>query len=215
MNPGNFNLFKIVELWSEINTTMKQQKIVIAICLCFLSGSDLMAQLEFSGISKPASFSIINEGLPINKIPPVEFIRNYVEINIAEWQKKEEFEKSSDYRIRVTEQTRNQKVQIYTDEAVKAYKIEYAKTINWDVLKLSQYDADNETFLIKSDFIGDFAIPVPIAEAQSLKQNWNQVKFSETDFIILNNNLILSKINIFNPVNEKFYQYDSKKSTVP
>ncbi len=169
---------------------------------------------EISGLSKVSSFSIIKEGYPVNKILPVFFIKNYVEMNIAKWQKKGEFEKSNDYRIRVTEQSRNQKVQELTNEAVETYKTEYSKTIDWSIFKIDQYDADNETFLIKSEQFGDFVIQVPGTEAQSLKQNWNKVQFKNTDFIISNNDLIFSKTTIINSVNGKSYVYDSKKSTL-
>jgi hypothetical protein len=192
---------------------MKPQKILLTLSFSLFMLSLSLAQVEFYGISKPKSFVIIKDGTPINKIPPVGFIKNYVEKKIADWQKKGEFEKSSDYQIRVTEPARNQKVQEFTDEAVKTYKTEYAKTMDWNVLQLSQYDADNETFLIKSDQFGDFAIPIPISEAQALKQNWNSVQFKDIDFNISGNILTLTKITLINPANEKPYLYDSKKST--
>ncbi|HPV56226.1 MAG TPA: OmpH family outer membrane protein, partial [Tenuifilaceae bacterium] len=144
---------------------------------------------------------------------PNYFIKNYVEHGINEWQQKGEFEKITDYQKRVNEQTRKIKVQQLTDEALKSFKQEYSKGIDWKELTLTPYDSENETYLIVSPKVGQFAVSVPIAEAQMLKQNWASVKFENQDYYISNDSLTLAKVTIKNPVNGKSYTYDSKQAT--
>lgn len=144
---------------------------------------------------------------------PNYYIKNYVEHEINKWQQKGEFEKITDYQKRVNEQSRKIKVQQLTDEALKLFKQEYSKGIDWKELTLTPYDSENETYLVISPEIGRFAVSVPIAEAQMLKQNWASVKFENQDYYINNDSLILAKVTIKNPANGKSYTYDSKQAT--
>ncbi|MCX6287219.1 MAG: caspase family protein [Bacteroidetes bacterium] len=171
------------------------------------------AQSTFEGDSPPASFAIANDNVPVNKTPPAIYIKKYVEKNIIEWQKKGEFEKTSDYQNRVNEKARNAKAQELTNQAVDALKRDYAAGITWSELQLSQYDADHETYLIKSTQLGDFALPVSLVDAQSFKQGWNSMKFQNTDFYIKNNKLVLAKLTFSNPADGKNYVYDSQQPT--
>jgi hypothetical protein len=141
------------------------------------------------------------------------FVKKVVEKNVNEWQKKGEFEKTSEYQKRVNDKTRNIKIQQFTEEAIKQRKAEYAQKIQWNELQLSEYDADNETYLIKSAKLGDFAVPVSIADAPSFKQNWANMKFSNSDFTVNEEQFYLAKVTISNSTNDKSYQYDSKQAT--
>jgi len=140
------------------------------------------------------------------------FIKRYVEKEITEWQKKGEFEKTIDYQNRVTEATRNQMIQKYTDEAVNVYRKQFIARLNWNNLKLDKYDADNETYLIQSEQLGNFALPVPVSDAIQFKQNWGKMKFENPDFYVSNENMMLAKLDIVNPLGKK-YHYDSQQPT--
>jgi hypothetical protein len=181
--------------------------------MVLLFSNFICAQGVFIGDSKKSAFMIFGDNVPILTMPPSIYIKRYVEKNIAEWQKKGEFEKTLDYQRRVNEQSRNFKVQQLTDEALKQLKVEYAKAIHWNECILNQYDADNETYLIKSAQLGDFALPVPAAEAQSFKQKWSTFLFTNPDFYISNNKMVLAKLTISNPVTKKNYKYDSQQPT--
>ena len=160
---------------------------------------------SFYGNSKILSFNIITD---LN-----EYIKKYVEHNILIWQKKNEFEKTIDYQKRVNEQTRNLKIQQFTDDAVKKLKSWYLKSISWDLCQLSDYDADDETFLIKSLQLNDFAISVPAIDAKLFKEKWKSFIVTNTDFFINNNKLVLAKVTFKNPLSNKMYTYDSKQPT--
>jgi len=150
---------------------------------------------------------IINPDCSLN-----DEIKYYVENKVNEWQQKGEFEKTVDYRKRVNETTRKQKVQKLTDDAVIEMKKQYQSSINWNSLSLSPYDADNETYLIKSSELGNVAISVPVSDAQSFKQNFNSMKFKNPDFYIEKNKFVLAKVDIISP-SGRIYKYDSKQAT--
>lgn len=204
INSRCFNLFT--------QESMKAKIFTVIIILCLGISTEVFAQGEFYSDSPPALF-VIGNNLTINTTPPSVYIKQYVEKNIAEWQKKGEFEKTSDYQKRVNEQSRNQKVQLLAEEAIKQLKQDYSKTINWNNCQISQYDADNETYLLKSEELGDFAIQVPVSDAPSFKQNWEKMQCASTDFYVNDNGLKLTKVTFKNPSNGKLYTYDSKQST--
>lgn len=75
-------------------------------------------------------------------------------------------------------------------------------------IDLMPYDADHSTFLIHSDKFGDILLPVPLTEAKSFKENWNDVKRGIiAEFVPNGKDVALSKV-IFN-YNSKEYIYDS------
>jgi len=141
-----------------------------------------IAQGEYYGDSSPTSIYIANENLPLGKMPVQYFVKKYVEENIAIWQQKGEFEKTTDYQKRVNESTRQNMVQKFNDEALVKMKEQYANTIKWEAFFVSVYDADNETYLIQSPELGQFALPVPISDAPDFKKNWKLMKIENVDF---------------------------------
>jgi hypothetical protein len=149
--------------------------------------------------------------MPVSKIPVNVYVKKYVEEKIAVWQQKGEYEKTADYLKRVNEQTRNQEVQKLTDEAIAEMKKQYTASITWNGLSLSKYDVDNETYLIQSTDLGDFAIPVPVADAQSFKLNFGRMQFKNQDFYVNNNKLIFAKVDIVS-ASGKIYKYDNKQA---
>ena len=195
-------------------TYMKTFKpFILFIFLVKLANVALSQSTEFYGDSPPTSISIIPRNLPLSKIPVKVYVQRYVEEIINEWQKKGEFETIAAYQSRVNEKARNDKVQKLTNEALEELKKEYNKTINWQSLELGRYDADNQTFLIKSKQFGDFAISVPIAEGPAFRDGWHEVKMQKQDYYVLNDKLVLAKMD-FVTATGKRYTYDSKQATL-
>src|SRR3989339_84306 len=160
--------------------------------------------------SQPTSFIIANSNLPVNEIPVEVYVKNYVEKKINEWQLKGEFEKTTDYQKRVNEISRNQKIELFTKEAIASMKKEFNNSINWNSFTLSQYDADNETYLLESNDLGKIAIPVPVVDAQSFKNNWGKHKFSEQDYYINSNRIIIANENYSREVKVQYAANDGK-----
>ena len=139
-----------------------------------------------------ASNSYSNFGLIDNPSFTLErdyskYIKEYVEQNINTWQKKGEFEKTSDYIKRVTEETRKAKVLELTrevcDECLSKAKDKELR------MTLGEYDADNETFIVETK-IGNIVIPVPITDAPNFKKNWSKI-VSENSYDIVNGKIRL------------------------
>ena len=141
-----------------------------------------------------------------------EKIKYYVGMKIKFWQRKGEFEKTEDYKKRINDNTRNKMAEVFAQEALFELKKEETRKYKKCDFMLSEYDADNETFLIKSKH-GDIILPVQFDGAQVFKLNWNSVQVKNSDFILYRNSFVLSKLQFYNPVNNKSYTFDSKKSS--
>ena len=93
---------------------------------------------------------------------------------IKEWQKKKEYETTEQWRTRVTEETRLQKV----NEMIENLRTEYITrntptTFNGT---LGDYDADYGTFPLKIGDTQTLYISVPQADAPIFKEKWGKVK---------------------------------------
>lgn len=146
-----------------------------------------------------------------------EFIKPKVENDINTWQKKDEFESSEQWSQRVNEQTKRNKVEELTKKYIEEYKTglenysrQYNKIVNeyFDekiaqrrkdlaqyALKISSYDADNQSFLITGLPNADIILPVKRENAKSFKENWQEIqKTVEFCFIPDGNNVSLSEV---------------------
>lgn len=143
------------------------------------------------------------------------FAKSYVESRINAWQKKGEFEKTSDWQARVNETTRNRKIAELTREAEQLYIKEYASKTPLNYF-LGRYDADNEVYLITCmdmDFTNDdkeLLVPVPIAEAPAFKQNWESV-VKTPKYFIENDRLAVAEV-AFTVPGGKTYRYSNAAS---
>lgn len=135
-------------------------------------------------------------------------IEDYVNFKIAQWQKKGKFEKTEDYKNRVTE----------TNRALKAKELmqSYMNKLGSDEFNFSNstnmYDADNEVFKIV--FMNDKTIylNVPLSEAPSFDQNFESLKYENATFTLSKNKPELMHVEIVNPANNKTYVYDSQEA---
>lgn len=136
-------------------------------------------------------------------------IKYYVENQINQWQKKGKFEKTTDYQVRVNEQTRKQQI----DYLIQSY-IDSVGMKKIDLTNLSNdYDADNEIFKIKTENLGPIYVPVPINEARSFDENFTMLQYEKAKFTLYNDNFEMLHLEIVNPANKKRYTYDSKNVT--
>lgn len=137
------------------------------------------------------------------------FAKNYVEAKVAVWQKKDEFEKTSDYQKRVNETTRNAKIKEYTEEAKKLYIKKHSSTLVVSGV-LGDYDADNEVFMVRERHFGNLLVKVPLNEAKDFKSAWDMVK-TEPTYGVANDKLALEKV-VFTIPSGKKYTYDNDEA---
>lgn len=130
------------------------------------------------------------------------YARIYVEDEINKWQVKGKYEKTVDWQARVNDTTREQKISELTKVAEQQYIEEYSKAINISQ-RLSDYDADNEIFLIKDDNFGDLLVPVPIDFAPRFEQEFYSMKRT-VRYFIENDKLGLAEMTFFADDDRRF-----------
>ena len=149
------------------------------------------------------------------KLTQMEYFSNYakayVEKEINEWQKKDEFEKVADWQKRVNESTRNAKIKELTLRCEKEYMYKYIPLVKLKVSIGELYDSENEVFLLSEPRFGNMIVEVPINEARAFKQNWSSAIFTPKYFIE-NDLLALASLDIFFPTLNKHYTYSNQKS---
>ena len=143
-----------------------------------------------------------------------ERVRMYVEEKVTAWQQKGEYEKTTDYQLRVNEQTRQKKIEALSADALALFKEEEKNNFKIGACSIKgNYDADNESFLLDISPIGEVVIKVPLAEAPSFKQDFNNLSYKNPDFIIKDDYFVLSKLSIVNSINGKSYQWSSSEGS--
>lgn len=122
-------------------------------------------------------------------------ITKRVEKNMSKWLTQGEFEPSDEYQNRISNQ--NRKLEKLTAEALDYYLEKYLDQLDFSTCKVSgSYDPDSETFKMYCDRIGEFIVPVPIADAPFFKENQSYLTYSSPDFVLRNNEWILSYLEI-------------------
>lgn len=149
-------------------------------------------------------------------LPFSAFAKIYVNEQLAKWQEKGEFEKTSDWQIRVNEETTKKKIELFNENAIDAYakylQISFDKRAN---LTLSSYDADREIYIIEHKYFGKLPVSVPLQEAESFRGTFNySVSTFVTDIVyfILNDKLELAEatfIDSKNIGNDEKYKYEN------
>ena len=134
------------------------------------------------------------------------YVKRYVEFRINVWQKKGEFEKTSDWQTRVNESTRNRKIAELAREAEQLYIKQYEWNMTYT---LGRYDADNEVYLIICNG-KELLVPVPIAEAPAFKQSWESV-VKTPKYFIENDRLAVAEVAFAMP-GGKTYRYSNAAS---
>lgn len=137
-----------------------------------------------------------------------DYAKRYVEKNINKWQVKGKYEKTIDWQTRVNGQTRKEKVTFFTKEAEKQYIQEVGKTITISQ-RLSNYDADNEVFLVKDDNFGDLLVPVPIKDAPKFEEEFYKMKRT-VRYFVENDKLGLAELAFMS--GEKKFVYNNQAS---
>jgi tetratricopeptide (TPR) repeat protein len=136
----------------------------------------------------------------------LDIIKDIVETKINDWQRKGKFEKTIEYQVRVTEDTRNEQIQKFTRQVLDSIalsRISLSEVSN-------EYDADNEAFKIQFKGQEPVILKVPLDEAQNFDQNFSNLRYTRPEFTLSENIFYILHLEIFNPGNGKSYIYDSQ-----
>ncbi|MEM0993407.1 MAG: caspase family protein [Bacteroidota bacterium] len=138
-------------------------------------------------------------------------VTKYVNDKMSKWVKKDEFENSDEYKRRMSKQ--DVQAEAYTQEAIKHFVKDHIRKINFSRYKVSDYDADSESFQITIDKIGQIVLPVPRinGQAKRFKQQREFIDFDNPEFAIQNNSWVLTNIDV--KLDTFVYKYDVTKNS--
>lgn len=141
-----------------------------------------------------------------------EFARGYVEMQLAEWSKRREFEKTEDFEKRVSQDNLYAEYQRLCKQAEADYLKKYAGRMRISDLQLEPYDIDNETYLINSA-MGPIVVKVPLKnkEAEAFKSQWNSIKLRNPRYYIKDNRVAIASVELVTSAG-KTYSYNSEKA---
>lgn len=173
---------------------------------------NLVASNSSRPITSPSSFvSATSTPSETKEIPAYSaFAKDFIESKINEWQKKDDYETLDEYRARVTEQTRNDKIKEVKREAEQEYINRYKSLVNLNQMDLKPYDAEHGVFLVTSNTLGQLIVPVPRSnnEARLFEANWSGMQFKDAKYFIADDHLALANLTFVTPTG-KSYQYDN------
>ena len=157
-----------------------------------------VVQVEEVQIQKPTMTSY---GAPYFSL----YVQDYMNENLNIWLQKGTFEKTVDYNERINGISRRNKERELISEAKRRYIKMYSGNVANQVrdINLIDYDADNETFLIKYA-LGNMLIRVPLkdGQAQNFKNDWanRQVRPTNPQFDVVGDTIMLTGLT-FNSFN--------------
>lgn len=138
------------------------------------------------------------------------FAKQYVESRINEWQKKGKYEKTEEWKARVTDKNRAEMIDKLVAESKLSYINEQSRTISSTAV-ITDYDADNEVFLIRDSRFGNLLIPVPLREAEQFENEFH--KYDRTNkYYVEGDGIGLAEV-VFSK-DGKSYSYNNKESLV-
>lgn len=161
--------------------------------------------------SEESSSVVASSESPVGEIPSYSsFAKQFIESRINEWQKKDAYETVSEYKARVTEQSREAKIKEVQRLAEQEYIKTYQNMADLRQLELKPYDAENGVFLITSKDLGQLIVPVPRSnnEARVFELNWVGMQFKNPKYFIENDHLALANLTFVTPTGKQ-YQYDN------
>lgn len=169
----------------------------------------LLSAQDKGGVSSSEMVVIIGDSFNLES-----YVKKYVEGKIVIWQQKDEWERTSDYEKRVSEQSRSEKAKGFAAEAIENLKHHYSQTIDWKAIIIGMYDADNEVFPLIHPKIINIYIPVDFESAPSFKSNANKLIFENAEYSFSDKGFTLVALEITNPENGKKYYYSNDHEVV-
>jgi len=134
---------------------------------------------------------------------PVDEVMNTIRQEMADWQKKGDYEKTEEFNNRVNAKTCQEKASKMRTASIVSI---FSKSLDMSKAERS-YDADEEKFTIKPEGFNPLFFSIPPQEAKSINENFRNVKFN-TDFEISQSGKpLIESIKMTNPINMRTYEY--------
>ncbi|MCK5371155.1 MAG: WG repeat-containing protein, partial [Cyclobacteriaceae bacterium] len=120
-----------------------------------------------------------------------EQVENFVKTMYSDWQLKGEFEKTSAYLARVSEENRETQIQEFSAQAVNSLATRFVK---YDQSSIGLYEADYEKFNVFIPGTKSIMLPVPLEYAKEVKENWNEVWLGNPTYTLSGDKFLITSL---------------------
>jgi hypothetical protein len=169
----------------------------------------LLTIYTFGQVSLPDEVSAVEtetDKIDFKTLDIKSFVINYVQINMNQWLAIDSIKK-------LVNDTKNKdslqlsKCYEFANQSIDTLEKKYNETINWEKLSIQEYDSTCSCFLIKSDQLGDFLLPVSKSASSTLKKNWSEVQYSNQEYALVDGKFVLINLTIKDPKARRKYSY--------
>ena len=132
-----------------------------------------------------------------------EEVQTYVKSMYSDWQLKGEFEKTSDYLVRVSEDNRAEQVDVFSQQAINSLA---RRHVFFDKSSIGLYEADHEKFKVFIPGAKSIMLPVPIEYAKDVKENWEELWLGNPTYTISGDKFLITSLEA--RFKGQHFQYD-------
>ncbi len=120
-----------------------------------------------------------------------EQVQDYVKSMYSDWQLKGEFEKTSSYLSRVSEENREDQIQQFSKQAMNSLAKRY---VRYDKATVGLYEADYEKFNVFIPGAKSIMLPVPLEFAKEVKDNWKEVWLGNPSYTLSGDEFLITSL---------------------
>ena len=122
-----------------------------------------------------------------------EQVETFVKSMYSDWQLKGEFEKTSAYLARVSEDNRAVQIQEFSQQAIGSLA---ARHVKYDDAVVGLYEADYEKFNIFIPGAKSIMLPVPLEYAKDVKDNWDEVWLGNPTYTLSGDKFLITSLEV-------------------
>ncbi|MGK7397801.1 MAG: WG repeat-containing protein [Candidatus Cyclobacteriaceae bacterium M3_2C_046] len=122
-----------------------------------------------------------------------EQVQNYVFSMYSDWQLKGEFEKTSAYLERVSQENREAQIRSFTLDAINSLAKRY---VRFDQATVGLYEADYEKFNVFVPGAKSILLPVPLEFAKEVKDDWDKVWLGNPAYTISGDEFLINSLEV-------------------
>jgi hypothetical protein len=120
-----------------------------------------------------------------------EQVEDFVKTMYSDWQLKGEFEKTSSYLARVSEENRQAQIQEFSKVAMNSLA---KRHVNYDKSSIGLYEADYEKFNVFIPGAKSIMLPVPLEFAKEVKENWEEVWLGNPTYTLSGDKFLITSL---------------------
>lgn len=126
-----------------------------------------------------------------NALSLEEQVQDYVATMYSDWQLKGEFEKTSSYLNRVSEENRDSHIQQFSMQAVNSLAKQF---VHYENASVGLYEADYEKFNVFIPGAKSIMLPVPLEFAKEVKDNWDEVWLGNPTYTLSGDKFLITSL---------------------